>query len=400
MFGLYLVVFINFIGLGALIPILPFAVTEFAGAPEYLLTFLLAEFAFAGFVFSPFWGRLSDLFGGKIILIITLVLASISHLCFALTNDLTVMFISRAFAGAASGNIGVIQAAIASKTSSSERSKYMGYLGAFMGLGFIAGPIVGAFFSSLFKEVHKGPFIVASLFAIFSMIIVIFFTKIPKEKKQTASLKYFKTLKTVFSSVLIYFALCWAGISFAFAQVEAIFILTLRDILNFNSFKSGLFFSYVGFLIVLTQAFLVGYLTKIIGEIKVIYLGLFFLMLGQFLIAIFVYNYIDLKGLSFLLILVLISTVFICVGFGLTSPSFTSATSKICKQRDIGISMGTFQGFGSLGQVLGLVIAGPLYTFGGSELSFIFGGSIILFIIIIGIPKVNYYYIKRVKTDN
>ena len=127
MANLLLIVFINFVGIGALIPILPFTVIDGLGHSEIVMTALLASFAFAMFVANPVLGRLSDRLGRRPVLLFSLFVGTVAHFWFALTNDITQMFAARIVAGLAAGNIGVIQAIIADKTSPEDAPEQWGY---------------------------------------------------------------------------------------------------------------------------------------------------------------------------------------------------------------------------------------------------------------------------------
>ncbi|MCE2516840.1 MAG: MFS transporter, partial [Alphaproteobacteria bacterium] len=137
--GLLLVVFVNFVGVGALIPVLPFAVIDEAGGNETIMALLMASFAFAMFIGSPVLGMLSDRVGRKKVLVGAVLTSTIAHLVFALTTDLTTMFVARVLAGFGAGNISVIQAIVTDNTSAENRARWMGFIGAFVGFGFVAG---------------------------------------------------------------------------------------------------------------------------------------------------------------------------------------------------------------------------------------------------------------------
>ena len=102
---------------------------------------LLASFALAMFVANPILGRLSDHYGRRRVLFLSLAISAAAHLWFALSTDILSMFASRIIAGFASGNTGVIQAMIADRTTDEKRAQYMGLLGAAIGVGFVAGPL-------------------------------------------------------------------------------------------------------------------------------------------------------------------------------------------------------------------------------------------------------------------
>ena len=107
---LLLIVGINFIGVGALIPVLPYAVIDTMGMPASVMTLLLASYAFAMFLANPVLGRLSDHYGRRRILFISLGISAVSHLWFAMSGDILTMFAARIISGLAAGNVGVIQA--------------------------------------------------------------------------------------------------------------------------------------------------------------------------------------------------------------------------------------------------------------------------------------------------
>ena len=157
--GLLLVVFVNFIGIGALIPVLPYAVIDVAGGSETVMALLMASFAFAMFIGAPILGNLSDYFGRRRVLLVSILVSAVAHAGFALSDALVPMFIMRIIAGLASGNISVIQAIISDNTNEQERARWMGLLGAFVGLGFVAGPALGGLLSGIGGAMHMAPFL-------------------------------------------------------------------------------------------------------------------------------------------------------------------------------------------------------------------------------------------------
>ena len=106
MFALLLITFVNFVGIGALIPVLPYTVIENLGYSETVMTALLASFALAMFIANPILGRLSDRTGRQPVLLVSLIIGTAAHLWFALSNDIISMFAARIIAGLSAGNIG------------------------------------------------------------------------------------------------------------------------------------------------------------------------------------------------------------------------------------------------------------------------------------------------------
>ena len=163
-------------------------------------------------------------------------------------------------------------------------------------------------------------------------------------------------------------------LNLSFSQVEAAFVLLLKDAFSYRATDTGWIFTYVGVIIIIVEGGLIGRAVKQFGEIGTIIGGASLLMSGQIVTA------LTAAGLIFVatmpLAVVLICTTMICIGFAFTNPSLSSAASKAARADEMGGALGLVQGFGSLGQVIGLAMAGPLYAAGGGQLSFGTGGTI------------------------
>ena len=169
---LLLIVGINFIGVGALIPVLPYTVIETLGLPASVMTLLLASYAFAMFIANPILGGCPIISGG-------------AGCCWSrswsappLISGSRCPLISsrcsrhRIIAGFAAGNTGVIQAMIADRTSAEKRAQYMGLLGAAIGVGFVAGPALGGLLSHVGGgPVHQAPFLLAAAFSLLALLM-------------------------------------------------------------------------------------------------------------------------------------------------------------------------------------------------------------------------------------
>ncbi len=253
---LLLVVFINFVGIGALIPVLPYTVIETLGLSATVMTLLLASFAFAMFLSNPLLGRLSDYIGRRPVLIVSLGVNVLAHIWFAFSSDIVQMFAARILAGLAAGNTGVIQAMIADRVAAKDRARYMGLFGAAIGTGFVAGPALGGLFSGLGDgPLHQAPFLLAAGFGIIALVLSMRLcesaAKAPAEKASPAPLGM--RIMTVLRSELALFALAFFCLNLSFAQVEASYILLLRDYLGFGATQTGWLFTYIGVCIVLVQ---------------------------------------------------------------------------------------------------------------------------------------------------
>ena len=377
MFALLLITFVNFVGIGALIPILPYTVIENLGYSETVMTALLASFALAMFIANPILGRLSDKVGRQPVLLISLIIGTAAHLWFALSNDILSMFAARIIAGLSAGNIGVVQAIIADNSKPEARARIMGFLGAAIGSGFVLGPAIGGLLGGLGDgPVHQVPFLVAALF---SFIAVCLAMRLKLQSVQSAidsttdsgRQGFFQLLKSMLSSPIGLFALAFFCLNLAFAQVEASYVLLVRDLLDFGPRQTGWLFTYIGVCIIIVQGGLIGKLTNAFGEMRVVVAGVTVLAAGQLVTTIIAGGASPFGNSLFLAILV--STSFVCVGFALTNPTLSAASSYAAHSGQMGGALGLVQGFGSMGQVIGLSIAGPLYQAGTGRLSFGFG---------------------------
>ena len=170
-------------------------------------------------------------------------------------------------------------------------------------------------------------------------------------------------------------------LNLAFAQVEASFVLVLRDYLGFGARETGWLFTYVGVCIVLVQAVLIRHIVKRVGEVGTMGLGSLLLIAGQALTVLAVVGL--LPGGDYPLVQTVIATTAICFGFALASPALSSAASKIAGSSSRGGSLGIVQGFASLGQVIGLVAAGPFYDLGGTQYPFAFGVAVMIGLLVL-----------------
>jgi len=374
---LLLVVFINFVGIGALIPVLPYTVIETLGMSATVMTLLLASFAFAMFLSNPLLGRLSDYIGRRPVLVFSLAVNVLAHMWFALSDDIIHMFAARILAGLAAGNTGVIQAMIADRVEAKDRARYMGLFGAAIGTGFVAGPALGGLFSGLGDgPLHQAPFLLAAAFGAIALLLSMRLREsaavAPSEKAPRASLG--ARVRTVLHSELALYALAFFCLNLSFAQVEASYILLLRDYLGFGAKQTGWLFTYIGVCIVLVQAGLINVAVRYFGEVGTVGFGASMLVFGQAITVLLSLGLV--LGNAYPLAQIVVTTTAVCFGFGFSNPALSAAASNAAGKTTMGGALGTVQGFASLGQVAGLVLAGPLYQLGGSHYPFAFGAGI------------------------
>jgi len=140
----FLVIVLDLIGFGIMVPILAYYVVQLGGGPE-LATFCMALYAIGMLISTPILGRLSDFHGRRPILMLSMVGAIIGYLMLGFAESLWVVALSRLLAGLMAGNIAAAQAYITDITSEENRAKGMGLIGAAFGLGFVIGPALGSY---------------------------------------------------------------------------------------------------------------------------------------------------------------------------------------------------------------------------------------------------------------
>ena len=139
---LFLIVFVDLVGFGLIIPLLPFYAERFGASPQ-VVTILLAIFSLMSMISAPLWGRISDRIGRRPVLMASMLAAAFAYLWLGFATELWMLFAARAFAGLCAGNIAAAQAYIADVTPPERRARGMGMIGAAFGLGFIIGPALG-----------------------------------------------------------------------------------------------------------------------------------------------------------------------------------------------------------------------------------------------------------------
>jgi DHA1 family tetracycline resistance protein-like MFS transporter len=372
---LFLTVFIDLIGFGMVIPFLSFYAREY-GASGIAVGAVVGIYSIMQFFFAPVWGRLSDRVGRRPVMLVSLVASTSGYLLFAFSRSLTVLFASRVIAGIGGANIGTAQAYIADSTTSADRAKGMGLIGAAFGMGFILGPPLSGVLSTV--GTHHGyagnllPGLVAAAMSFTALLIalsVLAESKPPDLVPRSGLPPQFdkriwteigrNALLALLMSALFLELLAVAG-------METSVTLHARDRFDFSQMDMAYFFLFMGLIVATIQGGLIGRIVRRIGEKNVIAIGATSFMIGFALVP-----------SIFRVPLLYVVAFLIAIGQGLCYPALTSLVSKVAPDADRGSILGLATSVGSLARFLGPILSGFLYDLAKAAGAF-YGGAVIM----------------------
>ncbi|MBS1991352.1 MAG: MFS transporter [Cyanobacteria bacterium SZAS LIN-3] len=372
---LFFTVFIDLLGFGLIIPVMPTYAQQFQ-ASDFQVGLLIASYSFAQFLFTPFWGRLSDKVGRRPVLLISLLASCVGYIIWGFSTSLLTLFISRLVAGAGNANIAVAQAYVADVTTDETRSKGMGAIFAAFGVGFVLGPAMGGFLTSkaLMNAVGLSYFaehslqligFVAAFFSIVDLVATYFLLPEPEKRSQAGEERYgigtdfiVQTLQTkkLQTSLAIFFLS-----TFAFANMEATVVLLTTQKFHFGPVENSYLFTWIGVCICLIQG--AHRSTKKYGEKKMINLGTALLTIGLLLTPL-APNVPTLYAVMAVL----------AVGSGVNTPCNQAMLSKLAPRECVGGVLGVGQSLSTLGRILGPALGGFLFGKYGQFSPYLVGG--------------------------
>lgn len=283
---LFSVVFINLVGFGLVVPLLPFFAATLDAAP-WQITLMFSAYSLGQFFAEPFWGRLSDRIGRKPVLLITLAANAAGYLALAFAPDIWSAVAIRLFTGLGAGNISTVQGYVADVTPPERRAGRMGLIGAAFGLGFIVGPGLGGLLTQP-QLGHVGymlPIFTAAGLAALAAVGVAVFLKESRAKADPAAPRpaFLSGLSEaranpVVSRVLLVTLIYMAG----FSAMESVFGLWAEARYAWGAREVGLSFMIVGVVSALNQGVFAGRLARRFGEARVLTIGM--LMFGASLV--------------------------------------------------------------------------------------------------------------------
>lgn len=378
LFVIFLIVFIDLLGFGIIIPLLPTFSENTLHMSETYIGLVTGIFSLMQFLFSPFWGRLSDIYGRKPIIIISLCGNVCSYILLGLVfngqlQSAELLLAARALAGFFSANIGAAMAYIADITPPNERSKGMGLIGAAFGLGFIFGPFIGGVLAKRFE--FSTPVFLSAFLSLLALIctFILLNESLTAELKQKAKDKiskfnFHKIKEILLDSKVGFLILLYFMAVFAIANIFSTFQLFAESSngFNFDVEQVSYLFAFSGTVSVLVQGFLIKHLSKVFEERKLFIAGNLSMGIGLATIPFADHQLFFLLGSIF----------FMSFGNGLILPIGLSLVSKLVKPHEQGEVLGLNQSLASLARFLGPAWGGFVYQFMGFRYPFLTGGFV------------------------
>lgn len=367
--SIFLVVLLDLFGFSLILPLLPYYAESFS-ATEFVTGLLIASYALAQLIGAPILGRLSDRFGRRPILLLSVAGTALGFILMGFANSLWVLFIARIFDGLTGGNISVAQAYISDVTDKQERSKALGMIGAAFGLGFILGPVSGGYLSQFGFQV---PAFFAAGLAFINLAMIYF--RLPEslsiEAREKATTKVRITANALFLAIKRPFigpllvTRFFFGI--AFATFQTIFSLYALVRFQLDPINIGYVLTYVGVLAVLTQGFLVGKITNRFSEPVLI-------TLFTGLMAISLIGWAFVESIPWLLVALLP----LSISGGILNTLLSSTLTKHVEPAEVGGILGLSSSVESFTRVIAPIAGGWLLQTYGASAPGIFGGSILI----------------------
>lgn len=348
---IFLTIFVNLVGFGIIIPLLPFYAQTF-GASPLTIGLLFASFSVSQLVAAPLLGDFSDRWGRRPILIFSLVGTVVSFVMLALAHSLALLFVARIVDGLSGGNITTARAYIADVTSEEDRAKSFGLLGAAFGLGFIVGPGLGALFSHIS---YTAPIWAAAAITVVAIALAWFWLPETVHRAHAGGAAPWRVLveMSTRSNLRVLFAIdfvYWA----AFAVYQTTFALFGARRFGFDAAQTGYLLSAFGFLGVVVQGALVGPIVATLGARRTLSIGLLFAAAGW-------------GGSAMTHTLAVFVSMLVpgAIGIGLCNATLSTLVSTAARPHEQGRVQGAAGALESLGRTIGPVWGnGALQMFG------------------------------------
>ena len=348
---LFLTVFIDMVGFGIVVPVLPLY-TERFGASPFTTGLLLAVYSGMGFIFSPVVGALSDRIGRRSILLLSTIGQATGFFIMGAATTLLWLFIARTIDGIFGANVSATQAYVADVTPPQDRSRALGLLGAAFGLGFICGPMLGGVLSLISLS---APFYFAGALAAANAVLIFFILpeSLPLENRSGPDRETFVTLfREGRGRVIVPLMAAYFFMMAGFSIMTAFFAIFTEDRFGYNASANGYIFAGVGVISVIVQGAMIGRLIKNFTEKGIALTGVALLACSIFALPL-------VQTVTTLLLV----GAGIAVGNSFINPTMNGLVSRSVNKYWQGRVLGLMQACASLGRFFGPLIGGWFLAF-------------------------------------
>ncbi len=368
---LFLVVFVSLMGFGVVLPVFPFWGRALGAAPA-LITVALGAYSLGQFVGSPLWGRLSDRFGRRPILILSLAGSVLSYAWMAHATDIWSLGAARLFGGLMAGNIAVAFAYVGDATGEAERPKAMGLLGAAFGLGFIFGPAVGGLVAGQapgLAEFARVAWVAAGITLAAALLVGWRLPESlpPARRAATRNLGPTPSAGAVLAAKPAVLGLMLVSLLVigSAAMMETTFALFADDVLAWSPRDVGLAFGLIGTISTAVQGAGAAPLARRFGPRRVVLGGILLYTLGL--------AGLGLAGGSASVLVALAVT---ATGVGTFNPAYQTLVAATTDDQDRGLINGLTQGASAMGRIIGPAVSGSFYEALGPSSPFLIGAAL------------------------
>jgi len=356
------------LGFSLILPFLPFYAQEF-GANPLQIGLILSSFSFFQFLSAPVWGKLSDKYGRRPLLIFSQLSTFVSFVILAFSNSLEMIFFSRILDGILGSNFTIAQAYLSDISSKEDRSKAFGISGVAFGIGFLIGPGVGGFLSQFGYQIPS--FIAAAMSFLTTLIIFVFLPEtVEKREDIEISLKTFhvESFKKFFSDPEISSKL-WEFFSYisAFSIWVGSFALYAQKKLGLGSEGIGYILTYIGFISIIIRGVLLSKIIDAFGEHRLRYAGMASIFLGM------IGSVLATHWFWMIVIMTLFS-----FGSGILRPVMIGSISRSAPEDQQGAALGVANSLVSIAQIIGPLLGGFMINYFVPESLGLLSGAIIL----------------------
>ncbi len=353
---LLFVVFMNLLGFGMVVPLLPFFGQSFH-APPWAVSLIFSAYAMGGFIGEPFWGRLSDRIGRRPVLMFTLACNCITYGCMAFAPNIWAAFAIRFFGGMFSGNGSVVQGYIADVTPPEDRPSKLARIGVAFNIGFIVGPWLSGQLArpELGHQGFRLPFLVASGLAAGSALGVFLLVKESRARRTGMTnqpSRWALTGQAIRHPVVGRLLLLTLAAGFAFNGIESVFGFWGKHSFGWGPHEVGYVFGLVGLTNAAAQWFVTGRLSKAWGQDRALAAGMALTVVATLLIP-----------LSRGIVSAAVFMSLMAFGQSVAFPNVGSLISRVAHQDRQGQALGLNNATGALARLLGPLTSGLVFTY-------------------------------------